>query len=539
MTDPTLSTPRAGGPSPDGPEGSSKGRSARSLTEIGLHNAMTGMLVTVVSVLVSLFLTPFVLGHLGKELYGIVAASDSVFTYLWIMNAGLARALRRFVTVNLHAGEHSKAQQHYEAGFWWAALARTGVLIAGITLAGPVCDFLNVPANLRTDAAWGVLLFVVAAVIRDLGTIFVVPIYATGRTSTISLIQICGAPTRLGIILLAFVLFHPSLALYGGALVVFQSLVCLTFGYFGNRARVVPRLLPPFTLGSSEIRRQLFSFGGLALVSQIASLLYVSMDNLLIGRFYGAGSVTEYSLGTRWAPLISGFLWSGVASITPLLTQLEARDEDLRGKRAVIRATAIASALGVPCCLVPCVVGDLFLVNWVGAEYAPSARYLIAMLAPMVIGISIAPIWSILVARGRIGWIAVADVVVAVANVAISLFLALTLGMGLMGFALGNTTALLLKNLVLRPLLGRRESGLPPVRMALVGLLRALAGGAPALLLLYLARPLYAGSLGAVFLAGILGGIFCLAGSSLVAVGPGQIRTLVQAALGRRRTGGL
>jgi O-antigen/teichoic acid export membrane protein len=333
----------------------------------------------------------------------------------------------------------------------------------------------------------------------------------------------------------ALSLIAPTLRVYGSTLVLVQLLSVGALAVLAQRTHVVGPIMPRPQFGAPTLRRELFTFGGLALLSQTAGLLYVSTDNLFIGRFYGAAAVTHYSLGTRWAPLISGFLAAAMSGILPLFTSMEARGEEARSRAALLRVLAIAAALSVPLCLVPCVVGDLFLVGWVGPEYRDSFRYMLAMLLPAVIDGALGPIWMVFLARGRIGWIATGDIVVAVGNVAISLLLAQVFHLGLLGFALGNTIATLAKNLLLRPLMGRKDASMPSMRSSLTPLLRALLGAAPGLALLWLARPWYGGSLAGVVAAGSAGGAICLAGSLLAAVGPTELRKLRRLLPGARR----
>jgi len=160
------------------------------------------------------------------------------------------------------------------------------------------------------------------------------------------------------------------------------------------------------------------------------------------------------------------------------------------------------------------------------------------MLAPSTLEATLAPVWMTLIARGRIGWVASAQIITALGNIGLSLFLALGLGLGLLGFALGNTTALLAKNLLLHPILKREDFGIPTVPKLLTGFPRAIAGTAPGLLLLYALRPLYDDGLASVIVAGLLGGAVCLTGSILLAIGPAEIRRLLDKARGRNRTSG-
>jgi O-antigen/teichoic acid export membrane protein len=536
-----MSTPNV---PPDGLSAGSNGSAAatgastsesRRLASVASRNAMTAVAARLSTLLISIILTPFVLHKLGRELYGVVLAVSSVYEYMSLIRGGIGGALRRYVTLHFHSGRLEAARDFYAAGFWWSSIPRIVILVVGIALALPFCRFLRLSEAVRPDAAVGVALVLLAAVISDLANVFSIPIYATGRTVWLSIVNAGGAWGRLGLTFLALSLFLPTLRVYGSTLVVTQLVSVVALMILVQRTQVVGPLLPRPQLGSPQLRRELFSYGGLALLSQAASILYVSTDNLFIGRLYGASAVTHYSLGTRWAPLISGFIAATMSGLIPLFTSLEARGEEARSRAALLRVVTITTALSVPACLVPCVVGDLFLVRWVGPEYHDSYRYLLAMVAPAALDGALGPIWMALLARGRIGWIATGDIVVAVGNVAISLLLAQVFHLGLLGFALGNTIAILARNLLLRPLLRRRDSSLPSLRVSLSPFPWALLGTAPGLVVLWLARPLYGGSLAGVILAGLAGGAICLAGSLLAAVRPAELRRLRKLLPGGRR----
>jgi Na+-driven multidrug efflux pump len=511
-------------PAPPAPPATSP--RTRGLGDVASRNALMGLVARLSLLVVGMILTPFVLGKLGRELYGVVVAIGGVYEYLSLLRGGVGGALRRFVTLHHHGGRPGAARDFYAAGFWWSGILRTFILLVGLALAWPVCGFLRLPEALRPDAAVGVGLVLLASVVADQANIFSIAIYATGRTTWLSIVSAAGAWGRLALTVVALSLFLPTLRVYGAALLVLQVLSMLALMGLAQRAHVVGPVLPRPQLGNPVLRRELLGYGGLALLSEAASLLYVSTDNLFIGRIYGAASITHYSLGTRWTPLVMGFLGATMSGLTPLFTSLEARGEGARSREALLRVIAIASALAVPVCLVPCMVGDLFLVNWVGPVYRDSYRYMLAMLVPAVIEASLAPVWATLLARGRIGWIATGDIVVAVGNVGISLLLALVFHLGLLGFALGNSIAVLSKSLLLRPIAGRRDGSMPPLSVCLGSLPKALLGSAPGLLLLWLARPLYGGSLAGVIGAGIAGGAICLAGSFLTAVGRAEMRRL-------------
>ncbi len=517
---------------------SSAAHRSGSLAGVAMLNASAGLAARIAQLVIAIALTPFVLGRLGPALYGISAATGSMVEYLLLLRGGLGVALRRYVTVTYHAGDRELAARYYAAGFWWMAVMRLVVVIVGVALSRWLCTFMRIPPDLMTDAVGGVMLIVIASASSDLGVLFEVPTYVTGHTARLSLVRIAGAVGKAALVVPAFLIFVPGLTLYAVTVCVVEVLVAVGIAMVGARGHVVPHVVPRPDFGTREVRNTLFRFGGMGLVSQVAGILYLATDNLMIGGIYGSEYVTRYSLGTRWAPMITILLSTGLSALTPLLTRLEAHGEGHRSSNMVLRAAAVNSALGVALCLVPCILGDLFLVQWVGPQYRDSARYMIAMMLPTVVVVTMEPVWMAMVARGRIGRIAIGDISVAVANPILSLILALPLGMGLMGFALGNAAAMLLKNLLLRPLLGRGEEGIPSLWATFRTLPAALLGGAPALVVLWLLRPVYGGSLRGVLLAGFLGVTGCLAGALLTAVGWRDTRGLMLALAGRLRGNG-
>ena len=496
-------------------------------SSVASRNALTAVAARVSVIAAGLILTPFILRRLSAEIYGLLVAVGSVYEYLSLLRGGVGGALRRYVTLHHHAGRPDEARAFYAAGFWWAGILRTVVLAAGLALAWPITGFLRLDAAVRPEAALGVALVFVAAVVTDQAALLHIPIYATGRTASISLVQAGQGWVRVACVMAALAFVGTTLPVYGGALIVVELFGVGALLVLAYRARTVGPAIPRPQLGDRTLRRELFRYGGLALLSQAAVLLYVSTDNLLIGRFYGSEQVTHYSLGARWVPLVQGFLMAAVSGLTPIFTSMEARGEATRSREALLRVVSVTSALAVPACLVPCVVGDLFLVRWVGEEYRSSAVYLIVMLAPLAIDGALAPVWMALLARGRIGWVATGDLLVALGNVTLSLVLALGFGLGLLGFALGNTAAVLAKNLLLRPIVARRAPATPPFRQGLAPPGGAVAGAAPGLLLLGLARPLIGGSLPVVMLGGMVGGAIALAGALLATVGPTGLRNLI------------
>jgi O-antigen/teichoic acid export membrane protein len=496
------------------------------------RNSFATVAVRLSNLLVGMILTPFLLHGIGPELYGVLVVTTSTYDYLSLLRGGLGGALRRFVTLYHHAGDHEKAHQYYAAGFWWAALLRGGIFLIGLVLAAPLTGFLRVSASARADCALGIALLITGTVVLDTSTMLEIPSYATAKTAGLSVAKGAVSWLRVGLTVLAFRLMGASLSVAGIAGIGTAVVSTILIGILAQRTGVVGAAFPKPQFGAPDVRRELFRYGGLSLLNQAAELLYLTTDHLLIGRFFGAGAVTHYSMGARWYPLIYSFIVVPITAMTPLFTSLEARGERERSKGALRRIVGVAAVMGITVCLVPCIIGDLFLNAWVGPQYRDSVNYLIVMLAPLTIDVAAAPVWMILYARGRIGAIVTLIVPIALGNVALSIILGLGFHMGPLGFAIGNGAAMIARNVALFILLKRRpDPHIPPMRVAMQPLVPALLGGLPGLVLLYFGRGLLAGGLPRVIAGGTLGGIVCLTGSLLATFGPRGIRELFRTAM--------
>lgn len=505
-----------------------------SMAGVAALNGSAAAIRRVISVLVSTVLTPVVLRGIGRDLYGVLQIAGSIYDYLALFRGGLGSAARRHVTFNVQRKDKETARAFYEAGFWWGTILRVPILIIAMLLAGPACDFVNVPAELRHEAILGVRLILFAAWIGDFAAMFEVPIYASGRTYPIHYLRASMGILRLLVIASGFALLVPTFRLYGILLTIVTLALTGGMGWIARRADTVGPILPPLRLGTPKIRREIFSYGGLSLLGQIAELLWISSDNILVGRIFGPPTVTLYSFGARWMPLIQASAMSILRSMQPLFTKFEAEETEGRSRRATQTSVALSSAFAVPICFVPCVLGDLFLQHWVGAEYMSGYGIILITLIPLSLDLTLFPLWVVLSARGRIGWISYGELSLSILKIILALTLTLGFDLGIFGFAWANGAALLVRNFVLRPLAIRKMDAVPPVAELAVPYFRAILGASAALVLLALARPFYGGSLAGVVGAGVAGGVLALTGALWATMGSAGL-SIFRRILQRRR----
>src|SRR5690348_10496813 len=76
-----------------------------------VFNSLCGVSVNVVTALVSVFLTPFILSQMGDKRYGVWAVLGSVYAYSTVLQFGLYSAINRHIPMHLARDEESKIRE--------------------------------------------------------------------------------------------------------------------------------------------------------------------------------------------------------------------------------------------------------------------------------------------------------------------------------------------------------------------------------------------------------------------------------------------
>ena len=119
-----------------------------------LRNVSSNYVAQLVSLATIFFLTPFVLGHLGRAGYGLWALTLAIVGYGVLLDLGLTGAAVKY-TADLHArGEYEEANRVIATILTlYTGLGAAFVALAGV-LALVVPRVIEIPAEFEAEAPW-------------------------------------------------------------------------------------------------------------------------------------------------------------------------------------------------------------------------------------------------------------------------------------------------------------------------------------------------------------------------------------------------
>jgi O-antigen/teichoic acid export membrane protein len=437
---------------------------------LGAHSA-----AFLASLVITFFLSPFVIHRLGAIGFGVWALVQSLIGYLTLCDLGLRGAVTRFVA-RYHAQEqHLRSSQVVSAAIWFWLLIGTLVVAASAIAGRFVLALFHIPPELVASAAW---------VLIVLSANFAMVLAANAFHATLAALRrfdLLGGITTARLILRAAATVWLLEAGYGLVALAVMELALTTLTGLtaaGLCVRLYPQLRIVLRPPRAEACRELWHYSAWVLVLHVSVQVVYYTDNVVVGAFASLGAVTVFSIAGSLVECLRQMVSSLTMTFVPVASNLEATDDRRRLQGLLIHGTRAALCLALPPAVALFFRGQTFIALWMGEQYGgPSGRVLQILLGSQVFALANSASGNIAYGLGRHRPVAIWAAGEALANVTLSVLLVRHLGVE--GVAWGTTIPSLFTALVLWPWYACRLVDVPLRHYLWQGWLRPAAAALP------------------------------------------------------------
>lgn len=371
---------------------------------------------------VSFFLAPYLIRSLGDARYGVWCVVESILAYFTLFDLGIAACLVRFVAKFHATGERDELNRLVSSCLAVFSVAMLGVLVVGgalVPLIGPGLERkLGEPGDVP---AFMLLMLANLAITLPL-SVFPTILDGLQRFGAKSAVRLIFLALRVGGIVYVMET-QPGLLPLAIAYTIVNVLEHAAF------ALLAFRFLPGFRIGRSHVDRatlhRVKGYGIDAFLAMLAGRITVQTGAIVVGAFLTVAAAAHYAIAARLVELAKNLLRSITSTLTPAVSEREAKG-DLDGvRRVLLDGTRAVLYLVLPIHLGLLFFGAPFLAKWIGgAEYAAWCFPATAILsATLTIGVAQSVASRILYGMGTIRLFARLALVEAVANLGLSLAL--------------------------------------------------------------------------------------------------------------------
>ena len=322
------------------------------------------------------FLTPYMLGRLGKEMYGLYALVGMFIGYVGILDFSMDSTLVKFVA------EHNAKKQFPElnAVIGWGLLfyALFAAVLAAVALlfVDPALALLKIPPQMIHDARFivmvGLCAFAAAAVLNVFGAVINglqrMDIF-DGINMTVSVLTAAGT---------VFVL-QKGFGVKGLILNYSAGLLSIGALYTVFAFRLLPQLAPSLVWSDIKMAKELSLFGLRLHVSRLANKVTTQTDRFFLTYFVGVGALAYFQIGNALVMCAVSVVGLASNTLVPALTEVAAANDGLRLRAAYLRCMRFLAALAVPLFAFIAVAGGPFITGWVGPGYGPARVIALAL----------------------------------------------------------------------------------------------------------------------------------------------------------------
>src|SRR5205809_4221193 len=247
------------------------------------------------NVLVGIFLSPYVLHHLGDEAFGLWVLIFSITGYYGLFDLGIRSSIVRYVAKYSAINDYEELNRLVNTAM--ASYGTVGILALLLTLSGAfyVASVFKISANflsttrllflmVGTAVSLGFPLGVFGGILEGLQRFYLLNFTSISSTLLRALLIVLALRHGNGLLTVALITVSlPLLAALVNATVVFH---------------LVPLRFSPRYVDRSSLRR-IANYSGATFMIILAGRLRFKTDAMVIGTFVSSAAITYFAIGSR------------------------------------------------------------------------------------------------------------------------------------------------------------------------------------------------------------------------------------------------
>lgn len=337
-------------------------------------NIITNILAFGSSLCISFVLTPYLIYHLGKDVYSFFPLANNFVNYISIIIIALNSMAARFISIEIFKNNNLRAQE-YISSIFISNILLSILLLFPVVLIVCYLDFL---LNIPVSALWSVkMLFGLvfsSMIVNTISSVFGVSVFAKNRLDFKAYKEIIQSIIKLSLLAFLFSIFPPSI-IYLGVVTLILSLTNFLIDFFFTK-----KLFPMYVISISYFKfslvKEVLMSGIWNSINSLGSILLLGMSLFLANILIGADASGELSI----VQTLSGFMCSIIILIysvfLPRITEKYANKNFNILACEVLFSQKILSYFTTTPLLLIIVFGKNFFLLWVPTEDANYLQYL-------------------------------------------------------------------------------------------------------------------------------------------------------------------
>ena len=401
-------------------------------------NVAASLIIKGLDIFIGLLLVPMVLNYLDQTRYGIWLTMTSIVVWFDFCDIGLGHGLRNKFAEAKSVGDDEKAKIYVSTSY--AILS--AMMLVFFTLFIIVNKFLPWPRILNVEQDINSNLSILALIVfgffalKFVTKLITTIIVADQKPAICDAIRLSGRILTIAIIYV-FTKTIPGSLIYMGLAYAGLPVLILILSSFYFYTKSYKKYRPSLKYVDLSYTKDLIGLGGKFFIIQIALVVIMSTDNIIISQLYGPKLVTPYQIAHKYFGLL---LMIYVIIISPVwsATIESFAKKDYKWIKSVVKKLQRILLIFVSIAILMFMVAKNIYTFWVGKDieisYLLSAFWMLFVIVGMINGIYC----NIINGIGKIKLQMYVYTFSMIINIPLSVFFAKTLQLGIEGVILAT-----------------------------------------------------------------------------------------------------
>lgn len=335
-------------------------------------NVICSVMVLMTNVVISFFLSPYIVKHIGVEANGFVTLANNFVTYAQLIVTALNSMAARFITLSYVQKDFKKANLYYNSVFWGNLIIVAVLILPSAYFIVCMEKMIDIPTNIVLDVK---LLFAFVFFNFFLTTGFPnwdCGTYVTNRLDRTYIPQMGTSVFRCIFLFVTLTIFVPHVWYVGMAASIMTIINLAVNGY--NTHTLTPELrinFPPKKIICSK--KAIFELVGSGLwnsVSSVGHMLLSGLDLIICNIAIDATAMGQISLSKifpHYMQQLSGSLCNAFAPELLINYAKGNKDEVLKDINRAMKLTSVVLTIPIAGIII---LGDRFFALWVPSQDA-------------------------------------------------------------------------------------------------------------------------------------------------------------------------
>lgn len=423
----------------------------RSRTHRYLQGVTSGLLAKLLPVAVGFWLTPFILGRVGREGFGLYALASSVIAWLALLDVGLTPGLKAHLARGSARPNAEGVSRLVSSTFFPQLGIAVLVLLCGAAAENSVPEMLPVSNALAGEAAALTMLLAAATAVSLATQSFNAVLVSHQHLSRENLSRLLLVGLR-AVVMVLLLWWQSSLVALGMAhlaAVLVSAALNVRWAY-----RLTPGLRIRRALASRADLKPIAGCGGWFSAGAAAGLLISGTDRIVVGKMISLESVAVLSVTASAYLFVEAAVSQVVNHARPALGQLFGDNRPRAVFRTYRQLSLGGTGLGLVAAATVWAANRAFIEAWVGGAHYGGTLLDALLGVNCVLALAVLPSRAVLAAHMTVRPQTLVRLVEGALNLALTILL--TRWLGLTGTVLSTSLAALVTSVWYLPRLALR-----------------------------------------------------------------------------------